>query len=92
MRFLTKNIKKKFRRKKFISKLILPKINDYKKIKSLIKNRYLESSINDENMNFVYYFSKLLKIKDKSFIDSMKSFKGLSHRFEIFLKKRILLL
>ena len=90
--FLDKKYKKKFRRKKFISKLILPKINDYKKIKSLIKNRYLESSINDENMNFVYSFSKLLKIKDKSFIDSMKSFKGLSHRFEIFLKKRILLL
>ena len=39
-------------------------------------------------MNFVYSFSKLLKIKDKSFIDSMKSFKGLSHRFEIFLKKK----
>ena len=41
-------------------------------------------------MSFVYTFSKLLKIKEKSFIKSMKSFKGLPHRFEIFLKKKIL--
>ena len=38
-------------------------------------------------MSFVYAFSKLLKIKEKSFINSMKSFQGLSHRFEIFLRK-----
>ena len=44
-------------------------------------------SINDENMSFIYTFSKLLKIKEKSFINCMKTFKGLPHRFEIFLKK-----
>ncbi len=38
-------------------------------------------------MNFIYSFSKLLRMRDKSFISSMKSFKGLPHRFEIFLKK-----
>jgi len=48
----------------------------------------LTSNINDENMSFIYTFAKLLKIKEKSFIDSMKSFKGLPHRFEIFLRKR----
>ena len=35
---------------------------DYKKIKSKIKNDYLKSKTNDENMNFVYALSKLLKI------------------------------
>ena len=43
-------------------------------------------------MSFVYTFAKLIKIKDNSFINSMKSFKGLAHRFEIFLKEIILLL
>ena len=38
-------------------------------------------------MIFVYTLSKLLKISNKSFFKTMKSFKGLSHRFEIFLKK-----
>jgi UDP-N-acetylmuramoylalanine--D-glutamate ligase len=39
-------------------------------------------------MSYVYTFAKLLKISDKSFISSMKSFKGLPHRFEIFFKKK----
>ena len=85
---IDKKFKKKFLKNKFLSKLILPKMNDYKKVKNRIQNKYLKLSINDENMNFVYCFSKLLKIRDKSFIHTMKSFKGLSHRFEIFLKKK----
>ena len=40
-------------------------------------------------MNFVYTLSKLLKISDKSFINSMNSFSGLAHRYEVFLKKAI---
>ena len=44
--------------------------------------------MNDENMSFVYTFAKLLKINDISFINSMKSFKGIPHRYEIFFKKR----
>ena len=62
-------------------------MNRYKKIKLKIKNNYLASDINDENMSFIYTFAKLLKIKEKSFIRSMRTFKGLPHRFEIFLKK-----
>ena len=38
-------------------------------------------------MSFIYTFVKLLGIKEKSFINAMQSFQGLSHRFEIFLKK-----
>ena len=43
-------------------------------------------------MSFVYTLSKILKINEKSFIKSMNSFLGLPHRYEIFLKKKILLL
>ena len=46
------------------------------------------SSINDENMSFVYAFSKLIKLSDKAFVDGMKHFVGLSHRYEIFLKNK----
>ena len=67
--------------------MIVPKFDEYKKIKNQIKNDYLTLDINNENMNFVYAFSKLIKIKKSTFIHAMKSFKGLPHRFEIFLKK-----
>ncbi len=84
---INEKFKKNFIKKRFSAKLIVPKNNDYKKIKHKIQNDYLTSNINDENMSFIYAFSKLLKIKKNSFISSMKSFKGLPHRFEIFLKK-----
>ena len=84
---VNKNLKKHFYKKEFLSKLVFPKNDEYKKIKNKIENDYLKLNINNENMSFVYTFSKLLKIKEKSFINSMKSFEGLPHRFEIFLKK-----
>ncbi len=84
---VNKKFKKIFKRKGFLSKLTLPSEKEYKKIKNKIKNDYLESNINDENMSFVYAFAKLIKVGKKSFIDAMGSFKGLPHRFEIFLKK-----
>ena len=67
--------------------MLIPKIKYYKSIKNKIKNDYLTSNINEENMSFVYTLSTLLKISEKSFLNSMRSFKGLPHRFEIFLKK-----
>ncbi len=84
---INKNFKKEFIKNKFSSKLLIPKIKDYAKIKNKIKNNYLTSKINEENISFVYTLSKLLKISEKSFLKSMKSFKGLPHRFEIFLKR-----
>ena len=53
-----------------------------------INNTYLTSKTNDENMNFVYSLSKLLKISNKEFIKNMNTFVGLAHRYEIFLKKK----
>ena len=76
-----------FRKKKYLSKLILLKYRNYKRIKLKINNIYLRSRANDENMNFVYTLAKKLNISDNSFIKSMNSFKGLPHRYEIFLKK-----
>ncbi len=81
-------LKEIFKKKKYLSKLIIPNYKSYKKLKLQIKNDYLKSNINDENMSFVYTFSQLLKINKKSFLKSMRSFKGLPHRFEIFLKKK----
>ena len=62
-------------------------MRDYKKIKHKIKNSYLASNINDENASFVFELSKLINISQKSFVKSIQSFKGLEHRFEIFMKK-----
>ncbi len=85
---LNEKLKKYFLKKKYLSKLIVPKFENYKKIKHQIKNNYLMSKINDENMSFIYTFSKLIKIRKKSFINTMRTFKGLPHRFEVFLKKK----
>ena len=84
---INKDLEKEYIKKKFLGRLLLPKIKDYRKIKKNIKNNYLTSNINEENMSFVYTLSKLLKISEKSFFKAMKSFKGLPHRFEIFLQR-----
>ena len=78
---------KKHLKKRLITKVIIPKIEDFQKLKEKINNPYLTSDINDENMMFVLSLSKLLGIKEKPFIKSLKSFVGLPHRYEIFLKK-----
>ena len=39
-------------------------------------------------MSFVYTFSRLLKIKESLFVNAMKTFKGMPHRFEHFLEKK----
>ena len=52
-----------------------------------IKNLYLKSLIN-ESIAAVFELSKILKINEKTFIKSLNSFKGLPHRYEIFLKKK----
>ena len=81
-------LKKIFKSKDFKSKLIIPVEKNYIKIKYKIKNYYFKSSINDENMAFVYTLSRLLKISEKNFVEPFNSFVGLNHRYEIFLKKK----
>ncbi len=84
---VNKKLKKIFMKNKFLSKLVVPQIKNYKNLKIKINNKYLTSNINDENMSFVYAFAKLLRIREKSFISAINTFKGLPHRFEFFLKK-----
>ena len=84
------NIKLKniFKKKKYLSKNVPIKTNAYNRIRHKLKNIYLKSGANNENMCFVYTLSKLLKISENSFLKSLNTFKGLPHRYEIFLKKR----
>ena len=86
--FTNSKLKKIFKKRNFQSQLTVPNNTSYKKIKKKIKNHYLKSSINDENMSFVYALSTLLKIKQKNFIKAVGSFVGLPHRYEIFYKKK----
>ena len=85
---INNKLKNIFKKRNFISKLIIPNEKNYKNLKHKIKNHYLKLSINDENMSFAYSFSKLLKISEKNFITAINSFVGLSHRYEVFLKKK----
>ena len=78
---------KKFKKEKYKSKLKFINIERFNKIKKKIRNDYLNSKANEENISFVYTLSKILNIKEKSIINSLNSFKGLPHRQEIFYKK-----
>ncbi len=82
-----KTLVRKFKKNKYKRKLKFLDKKKYNSIKNRIKNDYLNSEANVENMSYVYALSKILKIKEKSFIKSLKSFKGLAHRHEIFYKK-----
>ena len=76
-----------FKKRKFAGKLINPMVKSYQELKFKIRNSYLKSKINDENMSFVFTLSQLLKINRKSFVKSLNNFEGLPHRYEVFLKK-----
>ena len=82
-----KKIIKKFKDMRYLSKLITINLTSYKKFEEKIKNKYLKSKVNEENVSFVYELSKVLKIKDSSLIKALNSFKGLPHRHEIFYNK-----
>ena len=76
--------------KKFKMKSSL-QINNFKTqnlIKKNIFNQYLLSKGNLENLSFIYHLIKHFKISDKKFFSSIKNFKGLQHRQEIFLIKK----
>ena len=86
--FINEKLKKDFKRRHLSGKLVVPNIKEYQRFKSKIKNAYIISDINDENMSNVYELSKLININNTSLIKSLKTFIGLSHRYEIFFKKK----
>ena len=77
-----------YKKKNFKGKLIFVSIKNYQIVRKKIRNIYLKSTINDENMSFVYQLAKKFNINDRSFVRSVNFFKGLEHRHEIFLKKK----
>ena len=85
---INKKMKNEFKKRKLFGKLITPSIKNYIKIKTKIKNPYIKSGINSENISSILELTKLLKISNKSLINSLNTFVGLPHRYEIFLKKR----
>ena len=85
---INEKMKNEFKKRKLVGKLITPSIKNYIKIKTKIKNPYIKSGINSENISSILELTKLLKISNKSLINSLNTFVGLPHRYEIFLKKR----
>ena len=84
---VNKNFKDLFKKKKLSGKLKVPNLKKYITLKHEFKNNYLKLNMNDENMSFVYELTKLLKIRKKSFLNSLNTFVGLPHRYEIFMKR-----
>ena len=84
---VNRNFKNLFKKKRLSGKLKVPNLKKYIKLKPEFKNNYLKLNMNDENMSFVYELTKLLKIRKKSFFNSLNTFVGLPHRYEIFMKK-----
>jgi len=76
---------KRFRKKNFLSKLKKIQGNNLEKY---IKNKYLLSKPNLENVSFVHELSNIFKIKKKIILKAFNTFKGLPHRNEIFYRKR----
>lgn len=85
---INRNFKSLFKEKKLSGRLIVPNLKKYINLKFKLKNSYLRLNMNDENMSFVYELSKLFKISEKSFFNSLNTFVGLPHRYEIFMKKK----
>ncbi len=80
---------KKYKKKSFLGKLKIIKKNAAENVfKKYIKNKYLSSKPNLENLSFVYKLSTILSINKKVIFKAFNTFKGLPHRNEIFFKKQ----
>ena len=80
---------KKYKKKSFLGKLKTIKKNAAENVfKKYIKNKYLSSKPNLENLSFVYKLSTILSINKKVIFKAFNTFKGLPHRNEIFFKKQ----
>ncbi len=78
------SLKKLYKKNNFLGKLKYIKNNSIKISDS--QNPYLQLEANKNNVMFAYFISKIFNVNKKAFLKSLKSFKGLAHRHEIFLK------
>ena len=76
-----------YKKKRLKAKLKKVKVKKLNLLRNNIKNKYLVSKINLDNISFAYEISKKFKIKDYLFIKAINSFKGLEHRYELFFSK-----
>ena len=83
-----KKIIKVFKKNKIKSSVQIIKSSVQNVIKRNISNQHLLSKGNLENLSFIYELKKHFKIDDKIFFSSLKKFRGLPHRQEIFLIKK----
>ena len=78
-----------FRKKKYLSKLKIIRGSILNKIiNKKINNNYLTTKPNLENLAFAYQISKIFNIQEKIFLEAVNNFKGLPHRYEVFLKRK----
>ena len=82
-----KNIIRLFKKKNMEANIILNNQRIQKFLSKNISNSHLISQSNLENLSFIYHLKNNFKISNKSFFSSLKKFKGLPHRQEIFLKR-----
>ncbi len=86
--FESRKIIDKIKKNNFKGKLYVLKKKHIKFLKNKVKNNYLKSENNLENLSFIYTLIKKFKISDRIFFSSLKNFKGLPHRQELFFKRK----
>ena len=84
----SRTIRRKFRNKKFKSKLILINKSLPNFLMKKITNKYFKSKGNIQNLYFAYKIAKNLKINDSIIIKAINKFRGLPHRQEIILSNK----
>ena len=87
------NMKNFYIKKELESKNYLPKIIKIKKdIDSIflkkINNKYFDTDGNKENLKFILEVVKILKLKKKPLVKTLKKFKGLKYRQEIIFQSK----
>ena len=91
--FAILNTKNFYIKRELESKNYLPKIIKIQKdIDSIflkkINNKYFDTDGNKENLKFILEVAKILKLKKKSLVKTLKKFKGLKYRQEIIFQSK----
>jgi len=95
--FAILNTKNFYIKRELESKNFLPKIIKIKKrIDSIflnkINNQYFNTEGNKENLKFILEVSKILKLKKKLLVETLKKFKGLKYRQQIIFQSKKLII
>ena len=91
--FAILNTKNFYIKRELESKNYLPKMIEIEKdidniFLKKISNKYFDTDGNKENLKFILEVAKILKIKKKSLVKTLKKFKGLKYRQEIIFQSK----